>query len=366
MVTAVQLILAKKPFQKNSTLMDLISVIIPVYNAEAYLSRCVDSVNAQSYDDIEIILVNDGSTDRSREICDRHAASSNRIAVIHKTRGGPGSARNAGLSHARGKYVGFVDADDYTSPAMYENLHTAAVKYKADIVQTGMITLRNDGIITDTFRPVFSVFKTPNNCFSAYLRQNGISLHLVNKLYDRRILESRHMIDACLFEDPLEVLHLLRECHTFVALDHTQYFRIETPNSITRGPVSRWHLDSILRVAEMMQACILTDAPQFGDEMHRFFCRFSLEGHSMLNRARYVPSNEKNKYAREFIDRFKSHHALLKKTRAYRHVTRQEKTAFALFLINPKLYRTANNIFMKRYLLKRKKAELRWGTKSEY
>ncbi|MGZ4881166.1 MAG: glycosyltransferase family 2 protein [Halobacteriota archaeon] len=349
----------------SSKHVGLISVLVPVYNAESYLSRCVDSIIAQSYQNIEIILVDDGSTDRCGDICDRYAASGSRISVIHKTHGGPGSARNAGLSRAQGEYIGFVDADDYISPTMYENLYMAAVTHKADIVQTGMITLRDDGVVTDTIKSEFSIFLTPSTCFSAYLRQKIISHHLVNKLYDRRILESRHMVEDYLFEDPIEVLHSLGKCHTVVALDLTQYFQVSTPNSITRGLVGRWHLESILRVAEMMQECILVDAPQCCDETHRLFCRFSLEGYYMLNRAR-LPSYEKSKYAKEFVDRFKSHYARLRKTRAYEYVTLQEKTAFMLFAINPELYRTANNIFMKRYLLKLEKAGINWGTKSGY
>mgnify|MGYP001046389751 CR=1 FL=1 len=103
-----------------------ISIIVPVYNVEKYLAICIRSLLAQSYKNIEIILVDDGSTDTSGAICDKFAAQSSKIQVIHKKNGGLSSARNAGLAMAGGRYIGFVDSDDYVLPTMYEKLMDAA------------------------------------------------------------------------------------------------------------------------------------------------------------------------------------------------------------------------------------------------
>lgn len=105
--------------KKNSA---LISVIIPVYNVESYLSRCVDSVVRQTYKYLEIILVDDGSTDSSGEMCDTYEKIDDRVKVIHKNNGGLSSARNSGLQIAQGDYIGFVDSDDYIAEDMYEIL----------------------------------------------------------------------------------------------------------------------------------------------------------------------------------------------------------------------------------------------------
>ncbi len=115
-----------------------VSVIIPVYKAEAYLQRCVASVTAQTLKEIEIILIEDGSPDASGEICDRLAAQDNRIHVLHKQNEGAGMARNSGLELATGKYIGFVDADDYAEPTMFENLYTAAERHGAQVAMSGM------------------------------------------------------------------------------------------------------------------------------------------------------------------------------------------------------------------------------------
>lgn len=100
--------------------MPKVSIIVPVYNAEKYLRECVESVLCQTLSDIELILVDDGSTDSSPTLCDQYAAQDRRVKVIHKPNGRAASARNAGLRVASGEYVAFVDADDWISPDMYE------------------------------------------------------------------------------------------------------------------------------------------------------------------------------------------------------------------------------------------------------
>lgn len=121
-----------------------ISIIVPVYNVEKYLAICIRSLLAQSYKNIEIILVDDGSTDTSGAICDKFAAQSSKIQVIHKKNGGLSSARNAGLAMAGGRYIGFVDSDDYVLPTMYEKLMDAVQKYQAQIVSCKYFSFKEE------------------------------------------------------------------------------------------------------------------------------------------------------------------------------------------------------------------------------
>lgn len=100
-----------------------ISIIVPIYNVEKYLPKCIESILSQTFTNFELILVNDGSKDRSGIICDEYASKDNRIKVIHKENGGVSSARNSGVDLASGKYIGFVDPDDYIKKDMYERLH---------------------------------------------------------------------------------------------------------------------------------------------------------------------------------------------------------------------------------------------------
>ena len=127
--------------------MPLISVIVPIYNMEPFLRRCVTSIINQTFEDLEIILVNDGSTDTSGDIIREIAAEDSRVKVISQTNQGVSAARNEGLKAAKGKYIGFVDADDYIKPDMYENLLNALVKYQADIACCGYQTVFENGQI---------------------------------------------------------------------------------------------------------------------------------------------------------------------------------------------------------------------------
>lgn len=114
-----------------------ISIVIPVYNVEKHLNRCVESVVNQSFKDIEIILVDDGSPDNSPKMCDDWAAKDSRIKVVHKQNGGLGFARNTGMQHATGEFIAFIDSDDYIDLTMYEKLYEKAILHNADIVYCG-------------------------------------------------------------------------------------------------------------------------------------------------------------------------------------------------------------------------------------
>lgn len=116
----------------------IVSIIVPVYNVEKYLKRCVDSILAQTMKNIEIILVDDGSPDKCPKICDEYAVKDARVQVVHKENGGLGFARNSGLDIARGEYIAFVDSDDYVTDNMCEKLYEAAKKHDADIVYGGV------------------------------------------------------------------------------------------------------------------------------------------------------------------------------------------------------------------------------------
>ncbi len=123
----------------------LVSVIVPVYNAERYLGECLDSVLRQTYIHLEIILVDDGSPDGSGAICDAYAATNARVRVIHQANAGPSAARNAGLDHAKGTYILFIDADDRPHPTMAERLVARAEESDADLVQCRVFDVDEDG-----------------------------------------------------------------------------------------------------------------------------------------------------------------------------------------------------------------------------
>lgn len=127
-----------------------ISVIVPIYKVENYLNRCVESIRKQTYRNLEIILVDDGSPDACGEMCDRYAQEDSRIRVIHKENGGLSDARNAGIEVATGEYIAFVDSDDWIDDKMYEVLYSTLLKYNADIAECSYRNLYADCIVEET------------------------------------------------------------------------------------------------------------------------------------------------------------------------------------------------------------------------
>ena len=123
----------------------LISIVVPVYNVKQFLTKCLNSIISQTYSNLEIIVVDDGSTDGSATICDDYAKKDKRTSVIHKENGGLASARNAGIDVAKGTYIGFVDSDDYIEPYMYEKLLQAILKYSCNIAVCGINYVFDDG-----------------------------------------------------------------------------------------------------------------------------------------------------------------------------------------------------------------------------
>lgn len=151
----------------------LISVIVPVYNVENYMRQCIDSLLNQTLSNIEIILVDDGATDTSPKICDEYARRYSRIKVIHKLNGGLGSARNAGMKEARGKYIGFVDSDDYVSVKMYETLLDVAETNKADCAYCEFTRFWNDTV---------DVTKPPKKTIKVYSDKEILDAYLLDRI----------------------------------------------------------------------------------------------------------------------------------------------------------------------------------------
>lgn len=165
----------------------LISVIVPIYNVEPFLPRCIDSIINQTYRDLEIILVDDGSPDNCGTICDDYAKKDSRIIVIHQKNAGQGAARNAGLSIARGTYIGFVDSDDWIAPSMYETLADNLIKEKADIAVCGRYLEYESGEAVSAFCfQGVRVFDS-HEASRRFLLSEGIDAAVWDKLYTKKL-----------------------------------------------------------------------------------------------------------------------------------------------------------------------------------
>lgn len=208
-----------------------ISIIVPIYNMEKYLERCVDSILAQTYDNIEVILVDDGSADSSPEMCDRYAEKDGRIKVIHKTNGGLSSARNAGLDVATGDYIGFVDSDDFISDKMYEVLLTIIEDKGVRISGVdGFCFCRDEQLSMANIGKSETLTCCDYLSYATGLLTRTSNSSVCSKLFDAKLFACRRFEEGKLNEDSLLLFYLLMEdkCdYAYTNMSHYYYFRRE-------------------------------------------------------------------------------------------------------------------------------------------
>ena len=231
-----------------------ISVIVPIYKVEKYLARCVDSLLAQTWRDIEIILVDDGSPDNSGAICDEFAKKDPRVKVIHKENGGLSSARNSGLSAASGDYIGFVDSDDYVLPQMYEKLYLSLTENNADIsICNYSYVSEENGEIIPMVSPVKTEVLSREEAYS-YLdvAMDGYSYYVTawNKLYKKELFEGCLFAEGKLHEDEFFVHHVFAKCNKISVIDDKLYMYMQRNGSITNTNITVKHLDGVYALCD--------------------------------------------------------------------------------------------------------------------
>ena len=216
-----------------------VSVIIPVYNAEKYLKKCIDSVLSQTLKEIEIILVNDGSTDKSGIICDEYAAKYQNIKVFHQNNMGASTARNVALNAATGEYIGFVDSDDYISNDMYKQLYDIANTKQIDIVTCNFNYVKNDlvtqGKVVLPENEVIDQEKIRTLVSTA--NKNHLLWFAVKSIYKSSIIKENNILyheELTSGDETPFVLECLLCAKTMYYINVAHYFYVQSPNSITR------------------------------------------------------------------------------------------------------------------------------------
>lgn len=230
---------------------DVVTIIVPIYKVEQYLDKCIDSIVGQTYKELEIILIDDGSPDRCGKICDVWEKRDNRIKVIHKENGGLSDARNAGLDIAAGEYIACIDSDDYIEKTYIEYLYTLIKEYNADIACCGLNLVSEDGILRSGGK-----FKTANpiifNRIDA-LKEMLYGKHYSNsawgKLYKTELFHNVRYPKGKLFEDMFTTYKLFDKCEKAVYGPNRLYNYLQRTSSIT-GSVNPFHRLDVIQAEE--------------------------------------------------------------------------------------------------------------------
>lgn len=229
----------------------LISVIVPVYKVEPYLERCVTSIRNQTYQNLEILLVDDGSPDRSGEMCDALAKEDPRIKVIHKANGGLSDARNAGLDVMQGELVGFVDSDDWIDENTYATLYQRMCAENADI-SCGGTAIHSGTEILSRYNPNLQETYTYDRKEAGreLLRNRIITNSVCDKLYKAKIFQNLRFKKGIVFEDLQIQYQLIALADRVTYTAQTCYYYFVAPNSISRATFNKKQMDYVTNSLE--------------------------------------------------------------------------------------------------------------------
>jgi len=245
--------------------MPKISVIVPVYNGEKYLDKCVSSILNQSFGDLELIIVDDGSKDNTAEICKGFAAADSRVRVIHQQNAGVSQARNTGLQAIGGEFISFVDADDFIEPDTYREMMDAIVTSTADSCACGHYNFHPDGTRDSISAPLKSGFYTPDETYKAIvfplladrLSRSPFLGTACRYLFNAKAIAQRGLVfSGAYLEDELFILEYFSLPHTLACVDKPFYNYYQNPSSVTHRYLEGFvdiFLDTLERKARLIE-----------------------------------------------------------------------------------------------------------------
>lgn len=264
----------------------LISVILPIYNIEAYLDKCMESVRNQTYSNLEIIMVDDGSTDSCGEVCDRYAGIDERIVVFHKKNGGLSDARNYGIERARGEYITCIDPDDFVDSDYAAYLYGLIVRHGTRMSICQHRVYYDNGSIRENGRQGDELIPT-ERCLERMLYHDVIDTSAWAKLYHRSLFEQVRYPKGKIFEDIGTTYALMMQCDAIAVGYESKYSYIFHNNSIVNGAFKPAKLD-LLEMTDKMASDVGRRYPALGQAIlrRRVYSRISTLN-QMLNAAGY-------------------------------------------------------------------------------
>lgn len=219
----------------------MISVIVPVYNVERYLEECLYSIQHQTYTNIEVILVNDGSTDQSKIICERFCEADSRFRVIHQTNQGQSVARNVGVATSRGEFIAFVDSDDIILANYLETL-MQHMGEDVDIVESKFTVNKNE-FLAKNFKEIEILFEGNSEEAVKVVSNHLLSVNPVTKLYRRAIVEAVPYLEKLIFEDIYSGIGMLKYIRKIVKIDYVGYYYRQHATSTMHRKFTEKNLD---------------------------------------------------------------------------------------------------------------------------
>ncbi|MEZ7765767.1 glycosyltransferase [Gemella sp. 27098_8_92] len=310
---------------------ELISIIVPVYNVEKYLKKCVDSIVNQTYKNLEIILVDDGATDNSGKICDELVELDNRIKVYHKKNGGLSDARNYGVERATGDYIGFVDSDDYIDAEMYERLYEAIKKENVDVAECNLKIVYPEKTDLFTDQKYYQICNK-QEYLEEYLKIEKIFGSACVRLTKADIAKKLKFPVGKLYEDTYYAYDLIGIVDKYVIVDNPYYNYLMRENSITNAKFNPRIFD-LIEIVEKFHTNVYKNYPSLKEAAD---CRKMYAYFSVLNSILLEEDFKNNSFYKQIIDYFKEEYTKLLRNK---YITRNRKLSILLIKFSINLYR---------------------------
>ena len=313
----------------------ILSIIVPIYNTEIYLRKCIDSLINQTLSNIEIILINDGSTDGSEAICNEYAKLYKNIIVINKENKGLSDSRNIGLKNARGKYIGFVDSDDWVSNKMFETLYKLCIKNDADIAQCDFYReyKNNEKLKLDNISQNNITIYSGNESLQLLDTQYGENMVVLwNKIYKREIFEEIEFPIGKINEDEYVTYKLLHKSKKIIDINVPMYHYRQRDNSIMNKEFNMNRLDIINALEERREYYKKHDLHQLAEKTDAVICSYLKSFSSIVYNENITDKENILKVIKEYMLKYYVKFLLNKQ------ITFRGKISLTLCLLNGKIF----------------------------
>jgi len=314
----------------------LITIIVPVYNGERFIGKCFNSIINQTFKNLEIIIINDGSTDDSSKICDKFAKLDERITVIHQENSGLSAVRNKGLDMAKGDLIGFVDCDDYIHPRMYEILYKHLYDYNADIAMCEVTKVHNSNIngnIRESDKTInqqnIYCLKQEEAFKNLFNEKNLIMVVPWNKLYKKDVFKNIRYPEGKIKDDEFVIHHIIHAIKKIVFTDAIFYYYNHNENSITNKKYNLQNLDAIEAIKDRLLLFELKKYQKLLSKGANSYLHLIIMHYYAVQKYLPIERRVMEKLKRTFREEYKKYKSIL---------NNKNKTELFLFFIHPNFH----------------------------
>lgn len=319
---------------EGGVVMDIsFDVIVPIYNAAKTLERMLDSFLCQGYENFRLILVNDGSNDLSRDICEKYCAKTNKILLIDQKNQGPGVARKNGFKQSNADYIMFCDADDYIEGNLFEDVSSIIREKGIDAVEFGFQKVNNAGVKLRC-KKLFEE-RIINNCLEHYIKQVNTTNYLWNKVFKRDLVSHNDFINLFYSEDACFLTNFFDKCQSYVVIDNIYYNYVISDTSACGSDVNLRRLDMI-KADKYIINVLKNKHPELLPYASASACSHAAYLYALFKNAGKLTSI----LSKELKCEFKKNYKLLndKKNDVYKVTSFKRRMSIEIFHIFPKLY----------------------------